>query len=700
MVGTCVKKLAIVAVALSIALVGCGPNNGSSSPAQQTGANSSETGTPTGTGPVATLGVATGLEQNVYYLATDSSGTKPTEGTKVMLLFEPGGRAVLYAVSPTDALGHHGTWTYASGTLAVKFAAEDFHPDASFVLDLTQDTVTMPFQVFSTDQGTSTWQRGALSLVSMAEAIFAASAVDQDIANLTADQAVDEAYQVVSALAGQGDNLQDDIATTGELGLTLAAWHMSRPMPLGQAASAPKIKSVTKVVNGVKIEFEDAPTVEVSLYNWAEDPTTPVPLTEGPIAGDPRVRLDPQSPHNGAADAPNKTAVFISPFENGLYYGSVWVNLLVPDAAAHYLSWDVGSHHPSRGFDWPGMQTKLGKHGYNVNSLMNGSASLVGIIEALGGKSGRAPGYVIVNTHGMSDGSLATGVDLGKVGDTATVDAAWNAALATLAPAGVGDLLTFDGGTAASPKTISKMALPREATTGVSDYFLSITPAFWKWLASKGATMSQSLVYMAVCLSDATPALREAIDARAYFAWAQSVNPYMAGSVASYLVDDLIRPTRSAEEAFYNIFRIISTRSEIYDEDSDFEQAIPVGVNKGVKFLDFFHGWSWDGHSLLPYSTSGWLDRKMNPGSVWWMVFAARWDKEAAAGAAKLVNCYNTYWKDGKPGGVADTFCNSANSGGTPTTDEVAYATYLLTGTQLMPYSRTVVPRYTLNDAA
>ena len=54
----------------------------------------------------------------------------------------------------------------------------------------------------------------------------------------------------------------------------------------------------------------------------------------------------------------------------------------------------------------------------------------------------------------------------------------------------------------------------------------------------------------------------------------------------------------------------------------------------------------------------------------------------------------------GNPGGLKDTFCNSANSGGTPTTDEVAYATYLLTGTQLMPYSRTVVPRYTLNDAA
>jgi hypothetical protein len=54
----------------------------------------------------------------------------------------------------------------------------------------------------------------------------------------------------------------------------------------------------------------------------------------------------------------------------------------------------------------------------------------------------------------------------------------------------------------------------------------------------------------------------------------------------------------------------------------------------------------------------------------------------------------------GNPGGLKDTFCNSANSGGTPTTDEVAYATYLLTGTQLMPYSRTVVPRYTLNDTA
>jgi hypothetical protein len=330
---------------------------------------------------------------------------------------------------------------------------------------------------------------------------------------------------------------------------------------------------------------------------------------------------------------------------------------------------------------------------------MNDAATLGGIIQALGGSSGHAPGFVIVNTHGMADGSLATGVDLGKVGDAAGYAASWSAALATLEPAGFKDLLTFDGGTAASPKTIGLMPLPRDNTAGSSDYFLSLKPDFWKWLASQGASMNRSLVYMAVCSTDATPALREAIDAKAYFAWTQPVNPYLAGSVASYLVDDLIRPTHNAEEAFYNIVRVVATRSTIYDYDSDFGQAIPGAINKGTAFLDFFHGWGWDGAGLVPYGTSGWLDRTMNQGSVWWMVFAARWDKEAAAGAAKLVDCYNTYWKDGNPGGLADEFCNSANSGATPTVDEVGYATYLLTGTQLMPYSGTAVPRFTLNDA-
>jgi hypothetical protein len=360
MVGARVKKLAIVMAALSIVLVGCGPNNGSSNPAQQSGANSSETGAPTGAGPTATLGVPSGLEENVYYLVTDSSGAKPTEGTNVMLLFEPGGRAVLYAISPADALSHHGTWTYDSGSLALKFTADDFAPDATFALRLTDDTVSMLFQVFSPDAGTSTWHRGALSIVSMAQTIFGAEVTDPDIVNPTADQAVDEAYRVVKALADEDYNLQDDIATSGGLGLTLATWHISRPAPLGENAPGPKIKSVTKVANGVSIEFDGAPTVSIPLYNWAADPASPAPLVAGPIAADPRVRLDSGSPHDGASDPPDKTAVFISPFQTGRFYGNIWANLM-PDTAATWLGFDVGSHAPSRGFDWTGMQTKLGQ---------------------------------------------------------------------------------------------------------------------------------------------------------------------------------------------------------------------------------------------------------------------------------------------------------------------------------------------------
>ena len=698
MVGARVKKLAIVIAALSIVLVGCGPNNGSSNPAPQSGANSPQTGVPTGTGPTATLGVPSGLEENVYYLVTDSSGAKPTEGTTVMLLFEPGGRAVLYAISPTDALSHHGTWTYDSGSLALKFTAEDFAPDATFALGLSDDTVSMPFQVFRPDAGTSTWQRGALSIVSMAETIFGAEVTDPDIVNPTADQAVDEAYQVVKALADEGYNQQDDIAAIGGPGPALAAWHVPGSTPRADAAPGPKIKSVTKAANGVSVEFEGAPTVSVPLYNWAADPASPAPLVAGPIAADPRVRIDSGSPHDGASDPTNKTAVLIAPFQTGRFYGNIWANLM-PDSAATWLGWNVGSHAPSRGFDWAGMEAKLDDHDYTVTPLMNDAATLVGIIQALGGSSGHAPGFVIVNTHGMADGSIATGVDLGKVGDGAAVLRSWSAALATLEPAGFGDLLTFDGGTAASPMTIGLMSLPRDETAGSNDFFLSLTPDFWKWLASKGASLDRSLVYMAVCSTDATPALREAIDAKAYFAWTQPVNPLLAGSVANYLVDDLIRPTHSAEEAFYNIVRVVATRSTIYDDDSDFGQAIPDAINKGTAFLDFFHGWGWDGATLVPYGTSGWLDRTMDPGSVWWMVFAARWDNVASAGATKLVDCYNTYWKDGDPGHLADEFCNSANSGGMPTPDEVGYSTYLLTGTQLMPYSGTAVPRLTLDDA-
>jgi hypothetical protein len=57
----------------------------------------------------------------------------------------------------------------------------------------------------------------------------------------------------------------------------------------------------------------------------------------------------------------------------------------------------------------------------------------------------------------------------------------------------------------------------------------------------------------------------------------------------------------------------------------------------------------------------------MNPGNVWWLVFAGRWDRRP--GTARRLS-----------------------------PDEVAYATFVLTGKQVLPHSGTPIPRMTLAD--
>jgi hypothetical protein len=695
------RRLVVSLAAVLLIAVGCGsapaspagsgsPAGGSATPGAGSAAPSLPVASsdPTAAAPTALApptAPPTTLDAAVYALVADSSGAAPNPGSTVRLLFGPGGRAALLAATDTDALSHHGTWTFAGGTATLDFAAIDFPVHARFDLDLTAATVTMPFQVFDTATGSSTWRQDPLGVIDLAQAVLTAAAADPDIPEPAAHAVVDEVYATVMASVTRWGTAQ----SPGPAGdIALAA---STPAP-----APPKITGVTKLGNGLRVEFEGAPAVDVPLYNWAADPASTAPLVRGPIASDPRVRLDPANPGDASADPASRRAVLIAPFRSGRYYGNIWANL-VPNRAAAFLSFNTGTHDPSKGFDWEGIAAKLGSRGFSVTQLDDRQASLMAIMTALGVGGGGAPGYLVFNTHGMSDGSLSTGIDLGRTEDAVAVREAWFKELGALGLAYT-DLLTFEGGTAESPKTVGLMALPRDNAVGRSDYFLSLEPAFWRWLASKGITFNRSLVYVAACNTDASADLREAIHAKAYYAWTLPVNPMLAGAVANYLADELVRPTRSAEEVFYDIFRVVSTRSEIYDYDANFRQAIPAAIRRGVAFLDFFHGWGYDGSAMVPYATTGWLDRTMNPGSVWWLVFAARWDQHAPDGAAKLVDCFAKYWTDGKGAGLADAFCNAASPGGAPSADEVGYATYLLTGRQLMPYGKTPVPRLTLHD--
>jgi hypothetical protein len=675
MTGSAIRRLLLAMVASAVALTGCG----SSSPSASPGSTSSAAGQ-------ATLGPRTGLEHSVYFLVADSSGTKPAEGSWVTLLFEPGGAAIVSARSATDALAHHGTWSYQGGTLVLKFTAEDLTVDASFALSLGDNSVTMPFQVFSADAGSSTWSRGQMSLVSEAFEVFEAAAFDPDrTASLTADEAVEEAYRVAVDRVAVGGDLETDIVASGnqlEM-MTARLERQARSGPrLAEADSdAPTIAGVVKLANGIRIDYLDGPPITVPLYDWLADTEDHTPLTVSQLALDPRVHLNVETPVSGKDDPAYKTAVIIAPFENGRYYANQWL----PEPGAQ----------PAFENEWDDVADKMEDHGYAVTQLEDEDATLVEIIKALGGRSGRAPGVVVFDTHGSPGGVMATGAHLGRVGDP-SVRGAFKAAMAELSEAGFDGLLTFDGGTRSKPKTIGVMALKREGGGGISDFFLTLAPPFWEWL-NITAPFDRSMVFAEACWSDATPDLREAIEARAFFGWARPTTNWLGRAIVKYIVDDLVRPTHTSEEAYYNLFRVAATRQQIYKEDAGLQDVIPESLSERTAFLDYFRGWGWDGANLMPYGTSGWLDRTMNPGSVWYLLFAGRWGGDAFNGGTKLVRCWKDYWARGSPGGMADPNCNAAHPGQV-TQDEVGYATYLLTGSQMLAYARTPVPRFTLND--
>ena len=100
-------------------------------------------------------------------------------------------------------------------------------------------------------------------------------------------------------------------------------------------------------------------------------------------------------------------------------------------------------------------------------------------------------------------------------------------------------------------------------------------------------------------------------------------------------------------------------------------------------------------------STDG-LARAWTRGRCGGCFFAARWDRDAAHGAQALQNCYDDYWSKGENGGLADQFCNAANTGlgkdEAKFARDVAYAIYLLTGKEPSGLSEFIPPRWTLDD--
>ena len=648
------------------------------------------------------------LVRTAYWLVRDSGGEGPQKGAEIILLFSANGEAYLYLADPTEALGELGSYSYQAGKLKLRIVTSDININATFALSLTQTEVKMPFQIFSAKPGSSLWQQQPLAIDQGIYGVFDA-AMNAAGLNLTTDQAAAQAYAYAQAWVGAGSSahsqqvLSDSSMSQAHNTLAGARSQSVRLSGLHlRAADSPPSLGITGVVSlgdDIEILYKDGPPLLVELYSIPNTGAGNVPLVDSPLASDPRVYLDPTVHPDGQFDPSHKTAVIFDPFTK--------------------MPWEPFTHHALTEIAAIyHVEATLTEKGYTVSELLNQNATIEGLADALVKGSGAGhPGVVIMSTHGNEAGDLET-ADTVKVfdPDEGTVDAAYLQEKVVLAKQGLKSLALYDNNHGFPTtfvlidKQCSLVLKPEGGEFIVHEncsYHLGLTPIFWKWLRNaEKVSFNDSLVYISACQTDHSASLRDAIDAKAYFAYYLSIDANLATAVMEYLIDDLARPTHSPEEAFYNMLRVDNTRQMIYKEDHLLNGVLgKPGTDESI--AGNLEGWGWNGSKLVVYDRSGWDGEKrygVDPGQVWWMLYAARWDKDATEGAAELTNCLNEYWVNGEPGGLANEFCNSANAGLLSNKErvkaDVAYAVYLLTGEPPAGFPQDdIVPRWTMDDS-
>jgi len=194
---------------------------------------------------------------------------------------------------------------------------------------------------------------------------------------------------------------------------------------------------------------------------------------------------------------------------------------------------------------------------------------------------------------------------------------------------------------------------------------------------------------------------------------------FASANIFFYLVQHLYRHTHTAEEAYYNVLRVLRVKQWIFAEDRvlDALGAEPckaydaatdpcqVGDREGLALN--FHGYAYSGSDdPISFLDGAWLtdvstsDPNRNPGNIWWLLFKSRWFIPDTGAVKSLSDCWDAWWKSGQVGGVGDT-CGAEAPGVPPNEDELAATAYLLTnGPAPFSTSKPLLPRWTWNDGA
>ena len=558
--------------------------------------------------------------------------------------------------------------------------------------------MVVPFQVFSGSPGTSTWAQHAADPVinsyMVAEADAAATANGLSITSLI-DDAATYVAGVSGAPLGSGES-------SGAAPAAQAATSAATPPPFGRtrlplghfaggAAASPRslgaalvrtgrvlvpqrildtgITNVDLEPDGYEIVYRGA-TVRVLLATELSGAGPAENLTLGPFASDPRTDFVPGSPHNSLDDPTHKRAVFWEPFSLGAQNTWTWHGSTVTATVTPF---------PDETYRRTEISTLQGA-GYEVQWLDGDDAGISGLITAL---SGPTPGVLIIRTHGDTSGDLFTDDSLGpNLGEAVAAQDKLNAKLGAeygmpAAATGLGALDTEE----------------KDLPGNGGAYYLELTPSFWTWLHDKrSADFSRSLVFVGACDTDYTPYLREAIDARAYFAWRVPAVSETDAKMVVYTIAMLAKPTVTAEEVYYNLLRVDATSAIAFKQDnilngafSDQMMANRTSAAKDATIYApsalpyVFDGWGDNGGTLVHYIGNGWLANGTDEGQIWTMLWAARWGRDTKQGIKNLQGCWDGVWVHHEVGAINST-CQQWTDGNVPTEQELDYTVYLLTG--------------------
>ncbi|MGA2078174.1 MAG: hypothetical protein ABSH52_32185 [Terriglobia bacterium] len=644
--------------------------------------------------------------QVAYQFVHDSSGTHPGPTSKILLGFNQGDEAYLYAVSAKHSLAYHGRWSYANGQMSLSFGAADFKVDARFALRLTDEQVTMPFQVLSSGAGQSYWQMSSLPIESGIYAVYGAARADEAL-GISAKEAVKRAFAYAQSRV-QLEASGPRAAVTGTGGGNLFGWASQLYSGIFSVAyaSAPcqsgdpnEVKQVDVEAGGViRIQYCQGPDEWIYLGNVYPVGTDSA-LHTATLTNDPRVHLDPQSPGDPSSDPSSKTALIIAPYTE-------------PAAGSTtdgYQDVNAGTGWINSQQDIVNAKNYLSNQNYSITTLVNQQATVQAIVTKLSGLQN--PGFLDWEGHGVPVDVLLTYEHSAAIpGSMAvhTVLSSWyDGYLNQLKSTGLGDLVTYNSPPSGSTTKSQALRLIVTDVNGNPQMvrgYIALTPDFWNWMVQKrGLALHRSLALMNACDSAETPALAQALQAGAFFGWNYESAFNLSLAVQKYLLESLSRPTHSTEESYYNMYRVAKTRTMIYKEDKALDGAVGVFSGPAEDTSDLIQdlrAYGWDGSKLIDYSKAGWTGAiQMNPGQIWWLLFAERWSHDRRIGADNVAKCYNDVWGGGDLGNAFKyMFCHNANTGQVPTRNEVAYAVYLLTGKDMLGFSGAKVPRWTLDD--